>query len=202
MYWSIYDTFVLATGTVIAAIGLLPMAGVRAKTRASALAGGAGVIALAFLLGNLPAFRYPSFVMVAPFVALLALGAVAADARKRSREGDHPLPFDETVVSTLDPTTSGAPLPEMAPSTELVRGEPAPEQPPANEVDQVTPSDDQERRRAWIAVHDPETSADELTAILAAFPEFGSRAIEHPNAHAELKSWIRQYVLGGEDGEA
>ena len=74
--WSIYDTMILVTGVIVAVIAIVPVAQVPAATRAwSALVGGALIVA-ALTLGNLRSFRYPSYVFVAPIVALLVLGAV------------------------------------------------------------------------------------------------------------------------------
>lgn len=46
-------------------------------------------------------------------------------------------------------------------------------------------------------MHDPQTTAEQLAAVLYAFPEFGVVAIDHPHAYPQLQDWIRENVISG-----
>lgn len=99
--WSIYDTLLLVSGLITAAIALLPIPEVKAKTRATAALAGGGLIVLALILGNVRSFTYPSIVFVGPFIALASLGVVVAEALHRRKNGST-LQFDERAQSLTE----------------------------------------------------------------------------------------------------
>lgn len=200
MYWSIYDTLLLVTGIIVLVIAVLPQPGIPAKTRLwSAIIGG-GLVLLALFLGSLRSFRYPSYVYVGPVIALLALGGVIYDARKRSNPDQVGPPIDHQAsgpslerVSDVpgemgDEELDRAPLPVAAsdavPVAELSVAESA-----DRTTSLVTPADDP-RAAAWEEVNDDATTADRLAEIAAAYPEFGPRMLDHPHVYPALREWI------------
>lgn len=194
--WSIYDTMILATGIIVAVIAIVPVAQVPAATRGwSALIGGALIVA-ALALGNLRSFRYPSFVFIAPVIALLVLGAVVADAKKRARPAAG-LQFDDQAHGELlAPPALG--LPAEAPAT-TIDAEPAPAVLAVEPADVPLPPDEAdlaspERNAAWIAVNDPTTPAALLAELVGEYPEFAATVATHPQCYPELRQWIADYV--------
>lgn len=200
MYWSIYDTLLLVTGIIVLVIAVLPQPGIPAKSRLwSAIIGG-GLVLLALFLGSLRSFRYPSVVYVGPVIALLALGGVVYDARKRSNPDQVGLPIDHQASGASperlsdvrdeagDEELDRAPLPVPAsgavPVAELSVAEPA-----DRTRGLVTPADDP-RTAAWEEVNDDATTADRLAEIAAAYPEFGPRMLDHPQVYPALREWI------------
>ncbi len=202
--WSIYDTLVLLTGIIVAAIAIVPVNGIPAGTRLKSGAIGGGLILLALFLGSLRSFTYPWIVMGGPVIALLALGAVIADARKRSNPSQVGLPSDQTGNGVLlasssatslpssamgeDPDPQALPAVAPAPSPSLVDEvrDPAERQNPA-ELDAEA-----ERTSAWLEVNDSGTTAERLSEIAAKHPEFGTQMLAHPNLYPALRDWIHQ----------
>lgn len=181
--WSIYDTMILATGLITLVIVILPVAGIPAATRLWAGVIGGGLVLISLLLGNLRWFRYPTIVFVAPVLALLAVGGVIADARKRSDPNQAQLPHDQ--IASGPPPADPVPTPDvMEPDVpaelgQAVGGEGVAEPSTA-------------RERAWVEVNDPTTPAERLAEIAAAYPEFGRRMLNHPNVYPALSEWIQQ----------
>lgn len=46
-----------------------------------------------------------------------------------------------------------------------------------------------DRDASWAALHDPETSAEQLAAIAARHPEFAGQISVHPQCYPELRAW-------------
>ncbi|MGV8907369.1 MAG: hypothetical protein ACOH1Y_00160 [Propionicimonas sp.] len=194
--WSIFDTLILISGIIVAVIAVLPIANIRASTRlASALIGGALILG-ALLLGSIRSFRYPSFVYIGPVLALLSLGAVVADARRRGRPIES-LQFDDQAngvdVSPSRPDHNpGVPVAEppgqagLEPEVAVV--------PWAG----VVPAEDGARLAAWAELHDAGTPAFRLAEILGDHPEFGQVALNHTNSYPELRAWIEESALPGD----
>lgn len=185
--WSIYDTMILITGLITLVIVILPVVGIPAATRLWAGVIGGGLVLLSLLLGNLRWFRYPTFVFVAPVLALLAVGGVVADARKRSDPNQAQLPHDQAASGAL-PSADESPV---QPDESLAA-------PGRAEVTVGTSSDSSEpmpadgRLLAWSEVNDRSTSAERLAEIAGEYPEFGPRMLDHPNVYPALAEWIRQ----------
>jgi hypothetical protein len=215
MHWSIYDTMILLTGIIAGVTAIVPVAGVPAKTRLSAALTAAVLITAALYLGGLSSFRYPSFVFGGPIIALLALGVVVADGRKRTREAAENLQFDDRLTSVSAPPPTRVNEVAAADGVRLIAPEagersPVPAEPSAQEkpdppaVQEPVEAphapaeslvESHEREAAWLAVTDPSTSPDDLVGILAAYPEFGPAAHDHPNSYPELRDWIRTNTL-------
>lgn len=208
MYWSIYDTLLLATGIIVLVIAVLPQPGIPAKTRLwSGIIGGALVL-LALFLGSLRSFRYPSYVYVAPVIALLALGGVVVDARKRTNPDQAGLPSDHRAsgpspVSLSDVAGEVAAAPDPG---QLAAWTPDPTSVAVAELPAFVASDqepdppsqeDDARVAAWREVNDDSTSADRLAEIAAVYPEFGRRMLAHPQVYPELREWIGQLPGAG-----
>lgn len=209
MYWSIYDTLLLVTGIIVLVIAVLPQKGIPAKTRLWSGIIGGGLVLLALFLGSLRSFRYPSYVYVAPVVALLALGGVVFDARRRTNPDQAGLPIDlrasgpflerlsdvpdEEGADKLDPAPLPQPAPEAVPVA-LAEASLAESADPPTSL--VTPADDA-RATAWNEVNDDATSADRLAEIAAEYPEFGPRMLDHPHVYPALREWIGQLPGAG-----
>lgn len=205
--WSVYDTLVLLTGIIVAAIAILPVAGIPAGTRLKSAAIGGGLILLALFLGSLRSFTYPSIVMGGPVIALLVLGAVVADGLKRSNPSQAGLPSDQTGTGILE----ASPSPTIPPALDVGEGSDpqtltavalAPSPSLLGEVrepdEQQNPIDTgAERSSAWLEVNDPGTTAERLSEIAAKHPEFGAQMLAHPNVYPGLREWIQQ--LPGDD---
>jgi hypothetical protein len=191
--WSIYDTMILASGIIVAAIAIVPVGHVPAATRAwSALIGG-GLIVAALALGSLKSFRYPSFVFAGPVLALLALGAVVADARRRARPGV-PLQFDDQAHGdVLAPVAFDNPMEHLSMTSvaESVLAD-ASVAVPAAETEVEPPS--AERETAWREVNNPSTPAARLAELLGNYPEFSDAVAAHPQCYPELRQWIANYA--------
>ncbi len=100
--WSVYDTLILITGVLTAAIALIPMVGIEKKTRVTAAAIGGGLIVLSLVLGSLSSFSYPSIVVVAPVIPLIAAGAIVKAARDTER-------FHATMRDSSESAPAGLP---------------------------------------------------------------------------------------------
>lgn len=182
--WSIYDTMILVTGLITLVIIIVPVAGIPAATRLWAGVIGGGLVLLSFLLGSLRWFRYPTIVFVAPVLALLAVGGVIADARKRSDPNQAQLPHDQVA---------SGPLPDEAATSKPVVMEPdAPAELGQAVGGEAVVEPSTARDRAWVDVNDQTTSAERLAEIAAAYPEFGRRMLDHPNVYPALSEWIQQ----------
>lgn len=181
--WSVYDTMILLSGVITAAIALAPVAGIPQKTRLlSGLIGG-GLILLALYLGSLTSFTYPGIVWVGPLFALFAGGVIVSQALKQGRPGAGDLQQDEqahSVASRPAPATLSSASPQAPqPAVASVAADP--------------------RTDAWVEVHDPSTSAARLATIAAEHPEFGSTILAHPNVYPDLRSWIEQHATNSPD---
>lgn len=202
--WSIYDTFVLATGIVVLAIAVVPVAGIPASTRLWSGAIGGGLTLLSLFLGSLRSFTYPSLVFAGPLIAALALGAVIADARKRTNPNQAGLPFDQSASGPLPSGAEAAPEPDparvdLAPTATDVgdSGLPSPsaagpvEETPSAGSHSASPEADAERSAAWLEVNRLDTTAERLAAIAGSYPEFGQQMLGHPNLYPALREWIQ-----------
>lgn len=220
--WSIYDTLLLVSGLITAAIALLPIPEVKAKTRATAALAGGGLIVLALILGNVRSFTYPSIVFVGPFIALASLGVVVAEALHRRKNGST-LQFDERAQSLTE--TPGEAVGSVNPpvvsdegpvGNEWLAVHRAPELSHTVQVEPVVrqapqtvaavarvypptvagpPSSEDVRLVAWAEANDPATPAARLATIVGRFPEFGPAVATHPNCYPELRAWIQEFVL-------
>lgn len=197
--WSIYDTMILVTGIIVAVIAIVPVANVKAAARLWAAVIGGGLIVAALTLGNLRSFRYPSFVFIGPVVALLALGVVVAEARKRGAPGDR-LQFDDAAHGDArepepyreQPQPA---QPEAVGSSALAKPvDRPPDGEPQGAPDESAASADLTREAAWRELHDHTTSASRLSELVSAHPEFGTAAAAHPNCYVELREWIAEYA--------
>ncbi len=170
--WSIYDTFMLLAGIITAAIAVIPIPTIPAKTRAVSGAIGGGLILLSLFLGSLMSFTYPALVFAAPVIALIAGGVVVRSALDTQKQrdavaagADHgPLQYGQAGHTVTPP----AAVP-VAPSASA----PAPDP----------------RTSAWEALFAQETPADRLAEIAASFPEFAAQIAAHPNCYPALRSW-------------
>jgi len=174
--WSTYDTFLLLAGLITAAIAVIPIPTIPAKTRAIAGVVGVGIVLLSLYLGSLWSFTYPAFVFAAPIVALLVAGVVvksALDAKKQqdaAARGHHHGPqYGQTGHGTLR-----APGPEPLPLA------------PA-----ASPDD---RAAAWADLFAPETTADRLAQIAGAHPEFAPQITAHPSCYPDLHQWAHRTI--------
>lgn len=180
MYWSIYDTLLLITGVLTAAIALIPIETIPPRTRVTCALIGGGVLVLSLILGNMPSFTYPGLVVVAPILPVLAGGAIVKTALDRraldaSMHPDTGAPaahqYDEagqarpgatTTVSTTEPARAAVPAP-------------------------THPG----RDAAWAELHDPRTGPERLAAIATQHPEFAAAIGAHPQAYTELRAWAQ-----------
>ncbi len=189
---SVYDTLVLVTGIITAVIAILPVDNIPAGTRAKSAAIGGGLIVLALFLGSLRSFRYPSIVFLGPFIALTALGAIVANARKRTTSpGLQPDEQSQRApASGIAVSLGTSPLVAGPDSVDEVRAEsPDIAADPPDAADPI-------RLAAWKEANDPGTSSARLAEIVGDHPEFGPQVWAHPNAYPELKSWIEELARG------
>lgn len=49
-----------------------------------------------------------------------------------------------------------------------------------------------DREAAWRALFVPDTSAERLAEIAAAYPEFAAQLAQHPNAYPDLRAWAAE----------
>ncbi|NLA35770.1 MAG: hypothetical protein GX868_08775 [Actinobacteria bacterium] len=195
MYWSVYDTFLLLSGLITAAIAFVPIPTIPSKTRVTAGAVGGGIILLSLILGNMPSFTYPAIVFAAPLIALFVGGVVIKSALELK---------DQQEAAAKDPhhghiqygekghavATSVAAEPPLPARVEVIAATPViPPRPPAPVVDP--------RTDAWAELHDPVTPADRLAEIAGAHPEFAATIADHPNAYPELRAWAASVTAGG-----
>lgn len=186
--WSIYDTLILLTGLLTAAIAVLPVDGIPSRTRVTSGVIGGGLVVLALILGSLSSFTYPRVVFVSPLLPVAVAGSLIAQARRRALPGGHGLQHDEEAVSL-----SGRGVLE---ETAVAEAEMAAVAPDAAEA---LPNDTPDERLAdWRAVHEEATSAERLAQIAAVHPEFGEAILAHANAYPELREWIRHYATSAE----
>lgn len=205
--WSIFDSLILVTGVIIAVIAILPIANIKAGTRVWSALGGGGLVVAALVLGNLRSFRYPSFVYIAPVLAVLVLGAVVADARKRGSTGAG-LQFDEQDSGGGSPAADASVLagdlalvedqtpvggsPGAVLSVSWVSSDVVESALPGARVDASTGG--VERGADWVAANDPETSGFRLAEVVGRNPEFGAAVASHPNCYPELRKWIQDFA--------
>lgn len=198
--WSIYDTCILVSGVIIAAIAVVPVSGIGFRNRGGALVVGGLLIAVSLILGNLPFFRYPAIVVVLPFIALFVMGAVIWDARRPAGK-DAGLQASETASHAADsPAIAVAPQgrsasDSLAPVVNAyqaplqIKAQPQPVVEPALAAvpdNQVEPDG---RIQAWAEVHDAGTTSERLAEIAALHPEFAPAICEHPNCYPALTQW-------------
>lgn len=96
MYWSQWDTAILWTGILTAALGALPVKTFDARSRLISGGIGGGLIILAIITGNLQSFTYPQIVEIAPIFPIIAAGVIIFQNWQKSQEkekvGSNPLP--------------------------------------------------------------------------------------------------------------
>jgi hypothetical protein len=80
VHWSIYDVLILVSGLITLVIVVAPVAGISTRTRLASGGIGGGLVLISLVLASVPFFRYPSVVMIAPVIALLAVVAVIGKA--------------------------------------------------------------------------------------------------------------------------
>ncbi len=167
--WSIYDTLILVTGILTVAIAAIPLGAIEPKMRLTAGLIGGGVILLALILGSLQSFSYPSLVVVAPLVPLVAAGAIvrsALDAQKHldaAARGDHySAPQQGISAVSVNRPTSEEPA-------SGVGGDP--------------------RADEWAALFELDTTPERLAQIAASYPEFAAQIAQHPRCYPELHAW-------------
>lgn len=80
MHWSIYDVLILVSGLITLVIVIAPVSGISTRTRLASGGIGGGLVLMSLVLASVPYFRYPSVVMIAPVIALLAVVAVIGKA--------------------------------------------------------------------------------------------------------------------------
>ncbi|GGH42208.1 variant leucine-rich repeat-containing protein [Microbacterium album] len=195
MYWSFFDTLVLLTGIISAAIAAIPISTIPARTRMIAVLVGGGLVVAALVIGNMPSFRYPSVVLAGPVLALLAAGAIVRTAlneqkRQALQGGPAHTQYDESFHGAAGPAAAAAGQGPAAAPWEHAQGAPAPAE-PHSPVAAPDP-----RQAAWAEVHDPSTSASRLAEIAAAHPEFAAAIAAHPAAYPELRAWA--HAITGE----
>lgn len=199
--WSIYDTCILISGVIIAAIAVVPVSGVGGRTRGGAALVGGGLIAISFVLGNLRFFRYPAIVLIGPFIALFVLGAVIWDAR-RSVGKDADLQASETASDPADvPAVALAPQVPSSPPTVMAApvANAQPQSVAGPALGQAEHEVEPDRRiQAWAEVHDAGTTSERLAEIAALHPEFAPDICEHPNCYPALKQWAMGNGLLGD----
>lgn len=184
MYWSIYDTVLLVTGVLTAAIALIPIETIPARTRLTAGLIGGGLIVLSLILGNLPSFTYPSIVMIAPLLPLLAGGVIAKAALDRRR-------FEADVRRVQD----DAPLAHQY--GEAGQGREDGQRPATAIAAPAAPDALSGRDAAWAQLHDAATSPARLAQIAAQHPEFATAIAAHPQAYPALREWAQATVQKG-----
>lgn len=192
--WSIYDTCILLSGVITAAIAVLPLTGIPVRTRTGAGLIGAGLIVISLILGNLSSFRYPSIVLIGPLIALCVLGGVIWDAR-RDRGKDADRQFDE-VASGVGRGESEAPEAPSLGASHYARQPVATGHPLA-----AVGTDDASRTAAWAEVHERSTPSERLTELATVYPEFVPAIVDHPNCYPGLVEWARAHGLIHSDEE-
>ncbi|WP_395245248.1 hypothetical protein ACGGZK_05440 [Agromyces sp. MMS24-K17] len=187
--WSIYDTCILVSGLITAAIAVLPVKGIPPRTRGISAAVGGGLVLLSFLLGSLSSFSYPPLVVAGPIIAGLAAAAIVVQA---VRGAGQPGALDGELGHAMPhAAASSAPV---APQAVAAPGIAAPDTATAAPVDPAADA----RVAAWAAVHDPATDATTLAALAHRYPEFGDAIERHPQAYDGLVAWLRANRAGGD----
>jgi hypothetical protein len=184
MFWSIYDTLLLLSGLITAAIAFLPIPTIPSKTRAIAGATGGGIVLLSLILGNMSSFTYPSVVMVAPLIALAVGGVVVKSALDLKKQQD---------AAAADPHHGHIQYGEQGHAVATAGAATAPLV--AGSIARAEPTDP--RVDAWSELYDASTSAARLAEIAAAHPEFAASIATHPNAYPELQAWAASVTAGG-----
>ncbi|QPE04977.1 hypothetical protein IT882_02315 [Microbacterium schleiferi] len=169
--WSVYDTLILITGLLTAAIAAIPVEAIEKKTRIIAVAVGAGLVLLSFVLGSLQSFQYPGLVVIAPVIPLIAAGAIVKHAKDVEK-------FRATVGEAEASSSTG--------ETEGVAASNA-----AAALQQETGGASDSREQSWAALFDPAIGPDRLAEIAAQHPEFAPQIAAHPQCYPDLRDWAR-----------
>ncbi|MCX6501576.1 MAG: hypothetical protein NT132_04070 [Microbacterium sp.] len=172
--WSGYDTLLLVTGILTAAIALIPIPTIEAKTRISAVAIGGAVVVLSLILGSLASFTYPALVTVAPVIPIVAAGAIAKSAWERQKHRD--------AASRGEPGAT----PQAGYSAAFVA-----RSAPVSPAHVPSAAADDDRTRAWTALFDPVTPPGTLAEIAASYPEFAPQIAAHPQCYPGLREWAQ-----------